>query len=189
MSSEPETDPATVSFPGQGQSAEALVPIVYADLRRMAQQFFRREGANRTLQPTALVNEAYLRLADQGKREWENRAHFLAIAARCMRRVLVDAARERGAEKRLANHRRVTLHEELPSGDAPTVEVDILDLDQALERVGKVKARYLQLVELRFFGGLELEEIAQVLDVSRTMVVRDLAKARTWLTSFLRDYE
>lgn len=189
MVPEPERDTTRFLVDGRRLSSEELVPVVYADLRRMAGQFFRREAAHRTLQPTALVNEAYLRLSGQKEEGWENRAQFLAIAARCMRRVLVDAARERKAEKRVDELHRVSFHDRTPDGAGePDLEVDVVDLDRALERIGEVKERYLELVELRFFGGLSLEEVAEVLGISRTMVVREWTKARTWLAHYLRDY-
>ena len=142
---------------------------------------------NQTLQPTALVNEAYLRVADQNQ-GWANRAHFLAIAARCMRRVLVDAARKRGADKRGSGALRVTLFDQ-QADESPGMDVGLLALEEALERLGEIKPRYLQQVELRFFGGLSFSEAALVLGISRTMVVREWSMARAWLLMHLADEE
>jgi len=138
------------------------------------------ERGGHTLQPTALVNEAYLRLVDVRRVNWQNRAHFLAMAARVMRRVLVDAARSRRANKRGGDAVRVTFDEGLavPAGDGP----DILALDDALQALAQVHARKSCVIELRFFGGLSVEETATVLEISADTVLRDWRLAKAWLT-------
>jgi RNA polymerase sigma-70 factor, ECF subfamily len=166
---------------GQGnRSVEArLAPLVYAELRRAASRHMRRERANHTLQATALVNEAWLRLMDQPDRSWENRAHFFAVASRIMRQILVDHARKRLAEKRGGPQQQVPLNEPLlATGRDP---VDILALDEALERFKAIDARGSRILELHFFGGLSFDETALVLDISARTVKRDWSMARAWL--------
>lgn len=181
-----EADPLASSEGKRRGTAGELVAELYPELRRIAGSLLGPRAAGVTLQPTAIVNEAYLRLSDQKVAEWGGRAHFLSIAARCMRRVLVDHVRARGAEKRPATDRRVTLVAELASGSS-AVELDLFELDRALERLGAVKERYVQVVELRFFAGASLEETAEALGVTRTVVVREWSKARAWLRTFLED--
>ena len=156
-----------------------LIPLVYGDLRRLAAGALRRERPNHTLQPTALVHDAYLRLVNQTGIEWKDRAHFLAVAAREMRRVLVDHARGHRAKKRGGDWHKVTLQD----GDAraAALTVDALDLDEALTELAKLKARHGQVVELRHFGGMTHKEIAHVLDVSPETVKKDWQFARAWL--------
>jgi RNA polymerase sigma factor, sigma-70 family/RNA polymerase sigma factor, TIGR02999 family len=162
-----------------------LVSRIYDELRRVAAGYMRRERPNHTLQATALVNEAYLRLMQTPQIPWENRAHFLAIAARLMRQVLVDHARAHGAGKRGRGQQQVTLDElAIGSQDQP---VDILALHEALDRLAAFDPRQSRIVELHFFGGLPLEEIAFVLDVSRRTVERDWRMARAWLRMKLSD--
>ncbi|MCP3918800.1 MAG: sigma-70 family RNA polymerase sigma factor [bacterium] len=168
---------------GRSVSTDELVPLVYDDMRRLAGSFFQREGSGRTLQPTALVHEAFLRLADQDVDAWQNRAQFLSVAATTMRRVLVDAARSRGREKRGGHVARVTLLDDQPGG-AP-IEVDPLDLDAALEKLAEVKKRFERIVELGYFAGLTLPEVARVLGVARTVVVKEWSQARSWLAVYL----
>jgi RNA polymerase sigma factor (TIGR02999 family) len=156
---------------------------VYEELRRQAGRAMRREGDAHTLQATALVHEAYLRLVDQQRVQWRNRAHFFAIAAQMMRRVLVDHARTRLAAKRGGELQRVTLGDvgagpaEAGDGDG----VDVLALHEALERLALLDPRQARLVELRYFGGLGIEETAEALEVSPATVKRDWAVARAWL--------
>lgn len=179
-----EAQPTRTTRLGDGRevSSEELATLVYEDLRAMAAAFFGR-GAGQTLQPTALVHEAYLRLADQSHRDWQNRGQFLAVAARMMRRVLVDAFRARGALKRVDDAQRVTLSDALPDGAA--VELDPLDLEAALERLAGVKDRYVQIVELRFFAGLTVEETGKVLELSERQIWKDWNKARSYLAVYL----
>jgi RNA polymerase sigma factor (TIGR02999 family) len=160
---------------------DRLLPVVHAELRRLARVHMRGERTGRTLQPTALVNEVYLRLAELHAMDWRDRAHFFAMASRLMRRVLVDAARARDAGKRGHNLVRVTFDEarlaDARRGDAP----DVLALDEALTALAAVDERKSKVVELRFFGGLTVEETAEILGVSDQTVVRDWSTAKLWL--------
>jgi RNA polymerase sigma-70 factor (ECF subfamily) len=164
---------------GEEGAFEALLAALYADLRRVAGAAFRRERASHTLQPTALVHEAYLRLVNQPEARWESRAHFLNAAAQVMRRVLVDHARARQAEKRGGGGVRVTLEESLASTDGR--DLDLLALDQGLTRLSEVDEQLARVVELRAFGGLSTREIAHALDMSERSVERAWTTARTWL--------
>jgi RNA polymerase sigma-70 factor (ECF subfamily) len=160
------------------QPLDEIVLLVYDELRRLAAYYLRRERANHTLQPTALVNEAYLCLAKQDSVAWQNRAHFLAIAANTMRRVLVDYARERGALKRGGDRRQVTLHSWIRVDDR---DVEILALDEALTKLAAFDPSGCRVVELRYFGGLTTEETAEVLNVSVATVKRQWTVAKAWL--------
>jgi RNA polymerase sigma factor (TIGR02999 family) len=161
------------------QSADSLLPIVYQELRRLAASYLRRERPGQTLQPTALVHEAYLRLLKDRPERWQNRAHFCAIAAHSMRQILIERARARGAQKRGGGGPRVTLDEALVAGGEQSI--DILALDHALERLHAIDAEQARLVELRFFGGLTVEETAEAMDISPATVKRHWAVARAWL--------
>jgi RNA polymerase sigma factor (TIGR02999 family) len=165
--------------PNNPDAAERLMPILYEEMRRMAGAYMRAERMGHTLQPTALVHEAFLRLVDQRRVNWQNRAHFLAVAARTMRRILVDHARRQAAGKRDGGA-RVTLHEELAAPDAD--QVDLLALEEALARLQALDERAFRVVELRFYGGLEVEEVALVLDISEATVKRDWHFAKAWLS-------
>jgi RNA polymerase sigma factor (TIGR02999 family) len=155
------------------------VPLVYDELRRRAAAYLRRERPNHTLQPTALVHEAYLRLVDQRRAEWKNRGQFFGVASQMMRRILVDRARARRMAKRSGRWARVTLDE--AGRAAPPVEVDVLDLDVALTELASFDLRKSRIAELRFFGGLSLEETGEALGVSLATVERDWQAARAWL--------
>jgi RNA polymerase sigma factor (TIGR02999 family) len=163
---------------GDMEAREALVPLVHRELRQRAAAHLRRERREHTLQPTALVNEAYLRLLGQQRASWQNRAQFFAVAARIMRRVLVDHARERQAAKRDGGI-RVTLdnaaHVELP------VECEVLMLHDALEALARLDERQAHIVELKYFGGLSEEDVAAVLSLSRATITREWLSARAWL--------
>lgn len=164
---------------GDVGARDRLVPLVYQELRRRAAAHLRRERPGHTLQPTALVHEAYLRLIDQQRAVWQDRAQFFSVASQMMRRILVDGARARRMAKRSGRWSRVTLdHAE---GTTQGVDVEVLDLDRALTRLGTFDARRSQVAELRFFGGLSLEETSQVLAVSRATIERDWQAARAWL--------
>ncbi len=165
---------------GDESAASKLLPLVYDELRGLAGHYMQLERPNHTLQPTALVNEAYLKLVDQSRVNWRNRAHFLAVAAEVIRRILVDHARGKAAAKRGGGQRRVPLDLAEP-GDPPTGDVDLLALDDALTHLGELSERQLRVVELRFFGGLKVEETAHVLDVSEATVKNDWRVARAWL--------
>jgi RNA polymerase sigma factor (TIGR02999 family) len=155
-----------------------------AELRRLARGYMGRERQGHTLQTTALVNEAFLRLTDARQIRWQDRGHFVGIFARLMRRVLVDYARRRGFHKRGGHAQRVTLHEALVSAEDPAL--DVVALDRALEALEKTDARKSRVVELRFFGGLSVEETAEVLNVSTDTVKRDWRLAKLWI---LRELE
>jgi RNA polymerase sigma-70 factor, ECF subfamily len=156
-----------------------LIPQIYDELRRVAGRYMRRERANHTLQPTALVNEAYVRLVQEPHFHWKSRAHFFATAAQLMRHILVDHARARHAGKRGGFQNQVTLDENLLQ--ASSHSIDILALHEALDRLSALDPRQGRIVELHFFGGLSFEEIASVLEVSERTVKRDWAMARIWL--------
>ena len=167
---------------GDEGALERLVPLVEAELRRLARGYMARERHGHTLQVTALVNEAFLRLADARRLRWQDRAHFLGISARLMRRVLVDHARSRGYQKRGAGAQQVTLSDALPESVEPAVDlVDLVALDRALEALAAVDGRKSRVIELRFFGGLSVEEAAEVLHVSPDTVKRDWRLAKLWL--------
>ena len=161
------------------QSVNSLMPVVYQELRRLAASYLRRERPGQTLQPTALVNEAYLRLMKDKPGRWQNRAHFCAIAAHSMRQILIERARARGAQKRGGERQRITLDERLMPGSERSI--DLIALDEALERLAALDPDQARLVELRFFGGLTVEETATALNISPATVKRDWASAKAWL--------
>jgi RNA polymerase sigma factor (TIGR02999 family) len=165
---------------GDLEARERVLVLVYGELRRRAAAQLRRERPGHTLQPTALVHEAYIRLVDQRRAAWQNRAQFLAVASQVMRRILVDGARARRAGKRGAGGIHVPLDDALPV-PVPALDIDVLDLDAALERLSALDQRKGQIAELRFFGGLSLEETGHVLQVSEKTVERDWQAARAWL--------
>ncbi|MXY25172.1 MAG: sigma-70 family RNA polymerase sigma factor [Acidobacteria bacterium] len=164
---------------GDGSGLDELVPLVYDELRRLARGYLRQERRAVTLQPTALVNEAYLRLQKDRKQEWQSRAQVVGIAARAMRQILIEAARARGAMKRGGGAAQVTLDEGLLAGNARTV--DLLAVDDALQRLAHLDSEQAKLVELRFFGGLTIEECAEALSISPATVKRHWTVARAWL--------
>lgn len=164
---------------GHAAALEQLVPLVYAELRRIASRYMRRERPGQSLQATSLVHEAYLRLLEDEDLSFQNRAHFLGIAARSMRQILVEHARARDAEKRGGDRRRITLDDAIASGQP--LDVDVLALNEALERLARQDARHARIVELRFFGGLTNEEAAEALGVSPATVKRGWTVARAWL--------
>ena len=166
---------------GDAQAPEALVPLVYAELRRQAQLALRREGEGHTLQPTALVHEAWLRLGDQHDARWESRAQFFAVAAQMMRRVLVDHARTRRALKRGGGAVQVSLGDADRAVGAAPDAVDVLALDDALARLAVLDPQKARLVDLRYFAGLSIPEAAAALGVSPATVGREWAVARMWL--------
>lgn len=162
---------------------DQLMPLVYAELRRRAAARLRRESPGHTLQPTALVHEAYLRLVDQTRAHWQNRSQFYGVAAEIMRRILVDRARAHSTAKRSGRWARVTLDPALAATNPP--DVDVLDLDIALRALAGFDPRMSRIAELRFFAGLSLEETAAVLDLSVATVERDWQCARAWLFNAL----
>jgi len=165
---------------GTNDSVDRLFPLVYEDLRRMAAGFMRRERSPNTLQTTALVHEAYLRLVDQREANWQDKAHFLRIAAQAMRRILVDHARARLRQKRGGSVEHVPFDEQLISMSTRQSEM-LVSLDQALARLHNVSQRQGDVIELLFFGGLSQAEAAKILDVSTKTVNRDWRLARAWL--------
>lgn len=169
---------------GSDQALEALLPLVEAELRRLARGYLARERKGHTLQTTALVNEAFLRLVDARSIPWQDRAHFLGIAARLMRRVLVDHARTRGYQKRGGDLQRVSLDEAMVA--SPDLDFNLLALDRALDKLAVADPRKARVIEMRFFGGLTVEETAEALQVSADTVKRDWRLAKLWL---LRDLE
>ncbi len=164
---------------GGTEAAADLLPLVYDELRRLAASYLRRQRPGHTLQPTALVNEAYLRLADKVSPAWRNRVHFFAVTAKIMRGILVDHARARAASKRGGSAVLVPLSEAAVAADSRAS--DLLALDEALERLADFDPRKARIIELRFFGGLSLEETADLLGVSVPTIVNDTRKARAWL--------
>jgi len=165
---------------GDESAFDALVPLVYGELRRLARVYMRRERHGLTLQPTALVNEAYLRLVDIQRVSWQDRAHFFAVSASIMRRVLVDMARTRASLKRAGGIQRVLFDENLTA--ANEWSVNLVALDDALGALAEKDVRKSQVIELRFFGGLSVEETAEALHVSPRTVMRDWRLARAWLS-------
>ncbi len=165
---------------GDPDALPKLIPLVYNELHRLAAHCLRDERAGHTLQPTALVNEAYLRLAGQKRAGWQNRAQFMAVAAQLMRRILVDYARQRVAMKRGGASQPVTL-----AGDEPAAEIrpseELLAVDEALKRLGQLDPQQARVVEMRYFGGLTVEETAEALAVAPRTVKRDWAMAKAWL--------
>lgn len=164
---------------GDLQAREDLVPLVYRELRQRAAAYLRRERSDHTLQPTALVHEAYLRLVGQERVAWQNRAHFFGMAAQMMRRVLIDHARRHRAAKRPGAAFKVTLDDRIGAAVPPACE--LLLLDQALCDLAELDPRQAQIVELRYFGGLSEQEVAAVLSLSRATVTREWRTARAWL--------
>jgi RNA polymerase sigma factor (TIGR02999 family) len=173
---------------GDRGALDRLLPIVYSELRNLAHGRMRAESPGlATLQTTALINEAYVRLVDCAKVPWQNRTHFYALCARLMRRILVDRARARRADKRGGNHRPIALGDW--HGSVPARDEEVLALHEALERLGEADARKAEVVELRYFGGLTVEETAEALGMSSETVVRDWKVARMWLRRELRSSE
>jgi RNA polymerase sigma factor (TIGR02999 family) len=164
---------------GDQTVVERLTPLVYDELRRLAESYMRNERLGHTLQPTALIHEAYLRLIDQGQPEWRGRSHFFSFAAHLMRQILIDHARTRNAEKRGADLKLVTLTR--ADAAAPQRDIDLVALDQALHRLAVFDSRRARVLELRFFGGLTEEETAESLGTSVATVRRDLRLAEAWL--------
>lgn len=177
--SQPVTELLARWSKGDADAREVLIPLVYEELRRIARRSLSSRSASHTLQPTALVHEAYLRLARNQPIEWQNRAHFFALAARMMRQILVDHARKHAAAKRGSNAITVLPNDLASSSGAPNV--DLIVLDDAMERLAKLDPRQCRIVELRFFGGLSIDETAEVEKISPATIKREWATARLWL--------
>lgn len=164
---------------GDEAARNQLMSLVYDELRRLAGNYLRRERAGHTLQPTALVHEAYLQLIDQSQVSWESRAHFFGAAARLMRRILVDHARAHNAEKRGGGEERLELNEAI--GVPEQKDINLLALDDALSELARIDPQQSQIVELRYFGGLSIEETATVLNISPATIKREWSMAKVWL--------
>ncbi len=179
----PDLTPLLVAWgKGDTSAGEQLLPVIYAELHRQASRAMRRESDGHTLQATALVHEAYLRLVDQRRAEWQNRAQFFGVAAQAMRRILVDHARAQHAEKRGGGVEQVTLNEANQPGSHDSDDsMDVLALHDALDKLALLDPDQARLVELRYFGGLNIEETAESLGVSPATVKREWAVARAWL--------
>lgn len=169
---------------GSERAFEELLPLVYGELRRIARNYMRRQNPGHTLQTTALVNEAYMRLVDSNRVNWQDRNHFFAVSAQLMRRILVDFARKKNSQKRGGDHLIVTLDERVEN--LAETGTDLVALDDALSRLAEFSPRQSRVIELRFFAGLNEEQIAEVLDVSARTVRRDWQIARAWLFRELR---
>jgi RNA polymerase sigma factor (TIGR02999 family) len=170
---------------GERECLEVLAPAVQHELNRIARNLMRKERPDHTLQTTAVVNEAYLRLIQQGESSWQNRAHFFAVAARLMRQILVDYARQNRAQKRGGALRHIPIDEALVFSPAKSKE--LIALDEALTRLTRIKPRLTEIVELRYFGGLNVEEAAEVLKVHPNTVIRDWTLAKAWLKRELEE--
>jgi RNA polymerase sigma-70 factor, ECF subfamily len=170
---------------GNPDAESKLIPLVYNELRRMADRYMRRERADHTLQTTALVHEAYLKLVEQHSVDWQSRAHFFGIAAQVMRRVLIDHARGHVRDKRGGGQENVPLDEALVF--SPGRSAAFLELDEALDRLAAIDRRQAKIVELRFFGGLTVEEVADILTISPKTVKRDWSVAKAWLHGALKE--
>lgn len=169
---------------GDRKAADKLLPLVYDEFRALARHYLAQERLNHTLQPTALVHEAYMKLVDQSRVDWQGKSHFFAVAAQAMRRILVDHARSRQRDKRGGGRARVVLDEAVAL--SPQKDEDVLALDEALEKLAQLDARQARVVELRFFGGMSVEEVAEALGVSKRTVEGDWTFARAWLSRELR---
>ncbi|MCY7348435.1 MAG: sigma-70 family RNA polymerase sigma factor [Pyrinomonadaceae bacterium] len=165
---------------GKAEALDSLLPLVYDELHRQAARFMRKERAGHTLQTTALINEAYLKLIDRSDVKWESRTHFFAVAAQAMRRILVDYAKAKHREKRGGDNIKLSL-EDAMSVEAQETGVDLLALDEALNKLAELDEQQARVVELKYFSGLSLEETAEALHVSRATAARDWEAARAWL--------
>jgi RNA polymerase sigma factor (TIGR02999 family) len=181
------TDSLVAITQGDRSSAEQLVETVYNDLRRLAHHYMDQERAGHTLQSTALVHEAYLKLIDQTKVDWRNRSHFFAIAAQAMRRILVNHAKGKGRIKRGGDRRKISLDEALTVSKESSD--DVLALDEALERLAEIDEQQAKIVELRFFGGMTVDETAVALDLPKRTVEREWTACRAWLRRELSEHD
>ncbi len=170
---------------GKAEALDALMPLVYDELHRQAARYLRRERPDHTLQTTALIHEAYLKLIDQREVNWESRTHFFAIAAQAMRRILVDYARTKHREKRGGDDIKLPLEEAMTVA-AQEKPVDLIALDEALSKLAERDAQQARVVELRYFSGLSLDETAEAMHISRATVARDWTMAKAWLLRELR---
>ncbi len=164
---------------GDREALDSMMPLVYSELRRMAASYLSRERRDHTLQPTALVNEAYLRLIDQQRVNWQNRAQFFGVAAQMMRRILINHANERVAAKRGGGAMKVSLSE--AENEMEITDASLLALDESLNRLSELDPRKSRIIELKFFGGLSIEEIAEVMQLSHATIEREWTLSRAWL--------
>lgn len=164
---------------GDPRALEKILPVVYDELRRLARSYLNRESSGHTLQPTALVHEAFFKLVDQKSVKWQNRAHFFGIAAQAMRRILTDYARMKKAKKRGGTQARISIDEQWSLSEE--IQPDLIALDDALKTLSSIDARQGNIVELRYFGGLSIEEAAHVLNISPATIKREWAMAKAWL--------
>jgi RNA polymerase sigma factor (TIGR02999 family) len=171
---------------GKSEALDELLPLVYRELHLQAERYLRRERPDHTLQTTALINEAYLKLVDQKSVKWQNRAHFFAIAAQAMRRILVDHARARHRDKRGGEAEKVSLEDATAMASAESVNIDLIALDDALKKLAKMDEQKARIVELRYFSGLNVRETAEVMSVSTDTIERHWTMAKAWL---LRELE
>jgi RNA polymerase sigma factor (TIGR02999 family) len=169
---------------GNREAVDKLIPVLYDELRRLAAYYLRQERSNHTLQATALVHEAYLRLVDQGEVHWQNRSHFFGVASQVMRRILLDYARKHGAVKRGGEVAHVSLEDAVVFCEANAAE--LVALDELLNRLSSLDPQQGKVVELRFFGGLSVEETAELMNISPATVKRDWSMAKSWLSRELR---
>lgn len=169
---------------GNQAAADRLLPVLYQELKMIANQHMRNERADHTLQATALVHEAFLKLVDQNRVQWQGKAHFCAVASNIMRRILVDHARSKNAAKRGKGAQRITLDEGLVAGD-PQSDVDLVELDELLTELAELNPRHAKIIEMRYFAGMTVEETAAALDVSVSTVKGDWRMAKAWLTARL----
>jgi RNA polymerase sigma factor (TIGR02999 family) len=183
LPSENVTELLLAGVAGQPSAFERLLPLVYEELRALARSCFRNERPDLTLQPTALVHEAFMRLVDQTQVQWQGRAHFMAVAATAMRRILTDEARKRNALRRGGDHVQVTLDAAVLEKDRG--ELDVVALDEALTKLASLHARQARVVELRFLGGMSVDDVAAVLEISPRTVEMDWRTARAWLHAAL----
>ena len=187
MSTAQATQLVTQLEHGDPSAAAELVPLVYSELRSLAAAILRQENRGHTLDPTALVHEAFLKLVDQTRVQWKGRAHFFAVCAQAMRRILVDHARGKHRQKRGGGRVRLTLKPDLAL--SPSRDEDVLALDEALEKLTRLDPRQARIVELRFFGGLNVSEVADVLGVSKRTVESDWTMVRAWLRRELATHD
>ena len=185
MNDEVETLLASLSQ-GDPAAAERLLPILYQELKGIANQHMRNERTDHTLQATALVHEAYLKLVDQSRVQWQGKAHFCAVASNIMRRILVDHARTKNAAKRGKGAHRFTLDEQLVEG-TPVADVDLVELDDLLNELAELNPRHAKIIEMRYFAGMTIEDTAAALDVSVSTVKGDWRMAKAWLTARLNE--
>ena len=186
MSEQPITQLLIELRNGKRETLDEVLPMVYDELRRLASSYLRKERNNHTLQPTALVHEAYLRLMGQSEIEWQNRAHFFGVSARLMREILIDHARSKNRQKRGGEFQTQILLDDAVSF-SKDVQLDVIAVDEALTKLEKLDERQARIVEMKFFGGLTIEEVAEVLEISPATVKREWSTAKLLLYKMLKN--